>query len=127
MVGDLDLDKGRIWLHGNEKARDPRWGCLSEWGAERIEAHLRVIGTDPATPLITIALSRNGRQASVANLIAEIMTKAGLRGDSGVKPASLTAWAGAKVLERTNSIETTARALGVRSLDQAAEIVGYAW
>lgn len=126
-VGDLDLGAQRIWLHGNEKWREPRWGQLSTWGVARIEAHLRVIGTDPETPLLTKATKRNGRQASVANMVSEIMTKAGLRDDPAIKPSSLAAWAGAKVFERTGRIDETAHALGVRSLDRAADIIRCDW
>jgi integrase/recombinase XerC len=126
-VGDLDLADGKIWLHGNEKWRDPRWGQLSAWGIARIEAHLRVIGTDPNTPLLTNAAKRNGRQASVTNMVSEIMTKAGLRLDPTIKPSSLAAWAGVKVFERTGRIDETAHALGVRSLDRTADIIRCDW
>lgn len=128
MVGHLDLPNGRVWLSGNENKREPRWGQLTAWGIDRIKRRLVVVGHDPNTPLVTDATaSRNARQASVCNAIAEILTHAGLRSDPGVRPGSLPAWAGCQVFNTTGRIEEAAHALGVRSLDRAADIIGWDW
>ncbi len=126
-VEDLDLSGQRIWVHGNEKWREPRWAALGEWELRCVEARLSVIGTNESTPLLTEAKKRSGRQASSCEVIRTVMRAAGLRVDPGVKPASLPAWAGAKVFERTGRIDEAAHAMGVRSLDRAAGIIRCDW
>jgi integrase/recombinase XerC len=128
VIDDVDLDGMRVWLHGNEHSRTPRWGRLTEWGAQHLRARLDELPKDPGTPLISGATaSRNARQASSCIAVQQVMQSAGLRSDPGIRPASLPAWAGRKVFEETRRIEDAALALGVRSLDSAAEIIGWDW
>lgn len=127
-VEDLGLDEGRVWLHGNDNKREPRWGQLTSWGITQIERRLAHVGTDPSAPLITAATaSRNARQASVCSAVSEILVHAGLRADRSVGPASLPAWAGAAVFTKTGRIDDVAHALGIRSLDRAAATIGWDW
>jgi len=128
LVGDLDLEHGRVWLHGNENTREPRWGHLTDWGITHIERRLIHVGNDPAASLITAATaSRNSRQASVCSAVSEILRRAGLRTDRSLGPASLPAWAGATVFAQTGRIDDVAHALGIRSLDRAAATIGWDW
>ncbi|MBX3313764.1 MAG: hypothetical protein KF906_05530 [Actinobacteria bacterium] len=127
-VEDLDLSGCRVWLHGNVKKREPRWGQLTEWGAMELERRIAEIGGEPATPLLTAAAaSRNARQASVCTAVSDVLRHAGLKTDQTVGPASLPAWAGRTVFLATGRIEDAAHALGVRSLDGAAAIIGWDW
>ncbi|WCO66820.1 hypothetical protein PO878_20210 [Iamia majanohamensis] len=127
-VGDLDLERGRVKLHGNERSRKPRWGQLTDWGVNQLERRLDAIGTDPSTPLVTSArASRNARQASSCAAVSEVLRAAQLNVDRSVRPASLPAWAGRAVFDANQRIDEAAHALGVRSLDQAASVIGWSW
>ena len=57
----------------------------------------------------------------------ETLRRAGLAGEPDVRPVSVAAWAGAQILEETGQIEAVARALGMRSLDRAARLIGWDW
>lgn len=128
VVEDVDLGAMRVWLHGNEHSRDPRWGRLTEWGAKHLRARLDELPTEAGTPLISAATaSRNARQASSCTAIQQVLNTAGLRGDPGIRPSSLPAWSGRRIFEESGQIEDAATALGVRSLDSAAEIIGWGW
>ncbi|MFF9401692.1 hypothetical protein, partial [Streptomyces sp. NPDC014744] len=59
--------------------------------------------------------------------LRDLLVRIGLGGESDVKPASVTAWAGVEVFERTGRIEQAARRLGLRSLDRAATVIGHTW
>jgi len=59
--------------------------------------------------------------------LKRILNEAGLRGDGSVKPESVRAWAGHRIWVETGRIESAAVALGCRSLDTTARIVGYEW
>jgi integrase/recombinase XerC len=123
-VADLDLDQGRVWIHGSSRT-EPRWGALTEWGVRQLERHLR---DHPASRLVYGgAGSAESRQASSCQAIGETLRRAGLGSEPDVRPVSVAAWAGARVLAETGRIEDVARTLGVRSLDRAARIIGYDW
>lgn len=126
-VRDLDLPSGRVWLAGGTKA-DTRWAELTDWGLEVLEQRLRVIGATPDTPLVYEgAGSDESRQASACAAISETLRRAGLAGEADVRPVSITAWAGQNVFENTGRIDAVARALGIRSLDRAATLIGWDW
>ena len=59
--------------------------------------------------------------------VRDILTRAGLSDDSGVRPASLTAYAARREFDRTGRIEDAARLIGSPSLDTTASLIGYAW
>ncbi len=125
-VGDLDLDQGRVWIHSSPRT-EPRWGTLTDWGARQLERHLRD-HPGAATHLVYAGSgSAESRQASSCQAIGETLRRAGLGREPDVRPVSVAAWAGARVLAETGRIEVAARALGVRSLDRAARIIGYDW
>lgn len=41
VVGDIHLVDGRVWLHDNERWREPRWGELTPWGIKQVSPPLR--------------------------------------------------------------------------------------
>ena|GEM_PF-7026378 len=51
----------------------------------------------------------------------------GLTKEPDVRPHSVVAWAGRRVLSETSHIEAVAKALGARSLDRAASLIGWDW
>ena len=123
---DIDLDSGRVWIAGG-KATEPRTGQLTEWGLVQVRARLEELDA-PSLPLIYSGRSRSGAgQVSGASAIVDVLTRAGLHQEPDVRPGSVAAWAGRRVLEETGRIDCAARALGVRSLDRAARIVAWDW
>ena len=71
--------------------------------------------------------SYESRQASACAAVSETLRRAGLAGEPDVRPLSVTAWAGTRVLQETGQIEAVAGALGIRSLDRAARLIGWDW
>lgn len=123
---DIDLDLGRVWIAGG-KATQPRTGQLTDWGLVQVRARLDELGV-PSLPLVYSGRSPAGAgQVSGAAALVDVLTRAGLHREPDVRPGSVAAWAGRRVLEETGRIDCAARALGVRSLDRAARIVGWDW
>jgi len=59
--------------------------------------------------------------------VVEILRRAGTHGEPDVRPGSVAAWAGGRLLREGRSIDQVAKALGSRSLDRAAETIGFDW
>jgi hypothetical protein len=126
-IGDLALDDGRVRIHGSNK-REPRFGQLTDWGIEQLRRRIGQLDGDPNTRIVFDgALTGASGQASVSSAFSNVLARAGLTDDPGLSARSLPAWAGHRVHDETGSIEQAAQALGVRSLDQAARIIGYEW
>jgi integrase len=127
-VGDLDLERRRVWIHGSTNT-DDRWGALTAWGTSQIERHLRDHSlTDPVAHLSQSATkNRESRRAHSSQAVRETLERSGLLTSPDVRPASLAAWAGQRVLSETGRIDDVARALGMRSLDGAARLIGWDW
>jgi integrase/recombinase XerC len=126
-VGDVDLAKGLVWLHGGAKTSE-RWGFLNEWGLVQIARRARALGDDPDALLVyTGDGSAVSRQASACMAISVTLARAGLGDEPDVRPASVAAWAGRQVLEATGQIDLVAIRLGMRSLDRTAAFVRYDW
>lgn len=125
---DLDLPQARVWMHGSSNT-DARWGALTRWGVTQLERHLRDHPGACDARALTFRGSVNpeSRRAHSSQAIRETLRRAGLTADPDIRPASLTAWAGRQVLCSTGRIETAARALGMRSLDGAARLLGWDW
>lgn len=123
---DIDLESGRVWISGG-KATEPREGRLTDWGLQQVRA--RVLELDePTRPLVYSGRSPSGAgQVAGASALVDVLTRAGLHHEPDVRPGSVPAWAGRRVLDETGRIELAARALGVRSLDRAAGIVAWDW
>jgi hypothetical protein len=64
--------------------------------------------------------------ASCATL-STVLARAGLGDEPDVRPVSITAWAGHRILTETVRIDDVARALGMPSLDRAARLIGWDW
>lgn len=131
-AADVNPHAATVRAHGSSKHR-PRILPLDAWSArvlaERI-AHL----TDPLPPgarppvLCTGAGGSNAhKQARVCVTVRDILTHAGLAGDTGVRPASLTTYAACREFERTTRIEDAARLIGSPSLDTTAALIDYHW
>jgi hypothetical protein len=71
--------------------------------------------------------SAHSKQASACMVVGEVLVRAGLAGEPDVRPLSVTAWAGRRILEETGRIEQVARRLGMRSLDRAARLICFEW
>ena len=123
---DIDLNAGLVWIAGG-KSTGPRQGQLTEWGLAHVRARLEEVEAT-SMPLVYSGRSPGGAgQVSGASAIVDVLTRAGLHHEPDVRPGSVAAWAGRRVLEETGRIDSAARALGVRSLDRAAQIVAWDW
>ena len=125
---DVDVDNGTVWLRGSSKV-DPRWAYLDPWGQLQIDRRLRALAaTDPDSLLIYEGCgSPQSRQASSCMAISETLRRAGLATEPDIRPASVTAWAGARLYTQGATIEEVARRLGRRSLDGTAAFIGLQW
>jgi integrase/recombinase XerC len=127
VVGDVDFARGLVWLHGGSKTLE-RWGHVSEWGLSQLARRVRALGDDPVRPLVYSGDgSAVSRQASACMAISITLARAGLGDEPDVRPASVAAWAGRRVLEETGQIDLVAIRLGMRSLDRTAAFVRYDW
>jgi integrase/recombinase XerC len=125
---DLDVARDRVWIHGSSNT-DARWGQLTEWGAGQVARQLdRYAGHDEDW-LLAYPGSGNqeSRRSHSAQTIRETLQRAGLFDDPQVRPGSLAAWAGVRVLQTTGRIDAVARTLGMRSLDGAARAINWDW
>ena len=125
---DVDLGRGRVWIAG-ASTTTARWGHLTDWGALQIRRRL----DESSHTSRDVRLAYDGqanaesRVAWSAQAIRSVMRRAGVAADPLVRPASLAGWAGLRVFIETNRIDIAAGALGVRSLDTAARMVGWNW
>jgi integrase len=128
-IADLDFDRERIWIHGSPRT-EARWGQLSAWGQLQLERRVRELdpAADAQTSLVySGAGTAESQQASSCQAIGETLQRAGLASEPDIRPVSVAAWAGACSLASTGRIEEVARALGCRSLDTAARMIGHDW
>ena len=126
-TSDLDLEAGRVFLHGGKRVGE-RWGALTPWGAEQLRLRAEAIGSDPDLPVLYQGSDPKGAgQVAAATVLQDVLVRAGLAAEPDVRASSVAAWAGRRVLEDTGRIDLAARALGVRSLDRAARIIGWDW
>jgi integrase len=121
---DVDLVAGTVAIHGGKRT-DPRPGILTAWGLEALE---RRIAEVPGARLAHGGSSVGpAAQVSTCRAVGTVLLRAGLSGEHDVRPSSVSGWAGRRVFLRTGRIEDAAAAMGVRSLDRAARLVGHAW
>lgn len=126
-VADVDLDEGRVWVHGG-RTTAARWGVLTDWGAVQVGRRMRELGDDPARRLVYSGKAGGeSGQASSCLAILDVLTRAGLAAEPDVRPASIAGWAGRRILAETGRIDEVARRLGMASLDRAARFIAYDW
>lgn len=112
-------------LSGSTKT-EFRAAGLTDWGVRVLARRMSTIDRGGS-------LTYEGRgsapsmQASSSMALARVLNRAGLRDDPAVKPDSVRGWAGQRVWKHTGRIEAAAIALGCKSLDTAAAIIGYEW
>jgi integrase len=126
-ISDLDLDAGRVWIHGG-RATVPRWGHLTEWGAAQLRRRVATLSGDPATRVVYGGAGDVGTgQVSASVAVGDVLTRSGLAGERDVRPASVAAWAGRRVLSESGRIDEVARRLGMSSLDRTARFIAFDW
>jgi site-specific recombinase XerD len=131
-AADLDPPASTVWVHGSSKHR-PRTLTLDRWSmrvlTERASHLTRPLPKPTLSPVLCTgaAASDAHKQARVCVTVREILTRAGLSDDHGVRPASLTAHAARRIFDRTGRIEDAARLIGSPSLDTTAALIGYHW
>ncbi len=59
--------------------------------------------------------------------LLDVLVRAGLPEDPAIRPSSVAAWAGRKLLDETGRIDIVAERLGLRSLDRTADFIGWDW
>ena len=123
---DIDLEARTVDIKGSQRTT-ARLGTLSQWGLETLRQRLQA----PIGRTGPLAYAGEGRgiagQVSTCRAISSVLIRAGLAGEPDVRPMSVAGWAGRRVLEESGSIERAALAMGVRSLDRAARLVGHDW
>lgn len=125
-VRDIDFDTRRVWLHGSPRTL-ARWGPLSRWAATQLERRAKALSGPNARLVYGASGSSESALAASCQAINETLTRAGVGREPDVRPISVAAWAGRRLLDETGRIDAVARLLGVRSLDRAARIVGWDW
>ena len=127
-IRDLDVTGGRVWLWGSTKA-EPRWGRLTEWGCKQLARQVERVNSKGPDALLIYEGARDDKVAQISSCIAiaEVLRTAGLGKEPDVRPHSVVAWAGNRVLFESGRIEAVAKALGARSLDRAASLIGWEW
>ncbi|MCM8555476.1 hypothetical protein [Streptomyces sp. STCH 565 A] len=131
----LDVARARVWLHGSTKTT-PRWCPLDTWGLRVLTArsehvHAAANSLYPQEALRLAVSPRTGNdeqiQARVCVALRDLLKAIGLGADKRVRPASVTAYAGAEALAATGRIEAAACLLGMSSLDSTAALIGHDW
>lgn len=119
-ANDIDLDAGEVWIGGTVRTAS-RCGQLTDWGAMALQ---RRLAGACGGPLVYAGGDPAGGQVSTCRAIGVVLLRAGLVGEPDVRPASVAAWAGRGVFEKTGRIEVAAAAMGIRILDRAARLIG---
>ncbi len=117
---DVDLDAGTVRIHGSFY-RNERVRPLTSWGLQILRANL--VGADPGRNLIALGTNWQTRLSQVSQCLDVVLSGAGLRHDPLVQLSSIRSWAGRTVYE-AEGLEAAAVALGLRSLDGTAQLIG---
>lgn len=116
---------GRVLLSGGVKT-DVRVVSLTRWGQGAIRRRLVEVEGRRWLVSADTAASQHSRRSAALEALRRTMRRAGVAGPD-VEPRSVTAWAGQQILARTGRVEDVALGLGLRRLDQAAELIAYDW
>jgi integrase len=126
-VADVDLDGGRVWIHGGRTTRE-RWGGLSSWGVTHLGRRIAALGGAPESLLVYGGSGGYATaQVSACTAVFDVLERAGLAAEPDVRPASVAAWAGRRILDETGRIDVVAERLGMASLDRTARFIGWDW
>jgi integrase/recombinase XerC len=126
-VRDVDLPMGRVWVHGGRQTAR-RQAQLSDWGHAQLARRIECLGGELDRPLVYEGKAgSDSGQASTCLAITDVLRRAGLAGEADVRPASIAAWAGRRILFETGRIDVVAQRLGMASLDRAARFIGWEW
>jgi hypothetical protein len=120
-ASDLDLAAGTVSLPGGTRI-DPRTNLLTRWG-KHVLGDITAGCKDTSTALLPI--SAKSAASTVSNTLGDLSKAAALR--PSVTVDDIRAWRARRLFKHTKSIEDVARFLGTRSLDVAADVVGYHW
>jgi hypothetical protein len=102
-ISDLNLEDRRVWIHGGRTTAS-RWGHLTAWGAGQLERRIETMPVDPATRVVYGGSGDVGTgQVSASVAIGDVLTRAGLAAEPDVRPASIAAWAGRRVMADTTA------------------------
>ena len=124
---DVDLEGRRVWIHGGQTTAD-RWGHLTEWGCVQLDRRLASIGDNADQPVVYEGDDGPSTgQISACIAVRDVLIRAGLGKEPGVRPASIAGWAGQQILRETGRIDEVARRLGMASLDRAARFLHWSW
>lgn len=126
-TADVDLDARRVWVHGG-RVTASRWASLSDWGVTQIGRRIGELGDVPEARLVY----RGGRgdrvgQISACLAIDDVLVRSGLKAEPDVRPSSIAAWAGGRILADTGRVDVVARRLGMSSLDRTARFIAFDW
>jgi integrase/recombinase XerC len=102
---------------------------LTEWGCKQLARHVERLNRKGPDALLVYDGARDDKVAQISSCIAisDVLRMSGLAKEPDVRPHSVVAWAGRRVLSETSHIEAVAKALGTRSLDRAAALIGWEW
>jgi len=126
-ISDLDFEGRRVWIHGG-RTTTPRYGHLTEWGAGQLKRRIETLPSDPATRVVYGGSGDSATgQVSASVAIGDVLTRAGLAAEPDLRPASIAAWAGRRILADTGRIDEVARRLGMASLDRTARFIAFDW
>jgi integrase/recombinase XerC len=127
-ISDVDLKGSRVWLHDGRRTA-PRWGLLTDWGLPQVERRLASLHTRvPDAQLIYQGRNNlEGGRVSSSLAILDVLRRAGMADDPGVRPSSISAWAGRQILAESGRIDVVAQRLGLTRLDTAADFIGWNW
>jgi integrase len=128
-IRDVDLEAARVYLHGAPRV-DSRWASITDWAARQFHRRLAAprLSCEPDAPLLVwrANVPKTPRAAATMAVI-ETLRAAGLHEEPDVRPRSILAWRGRRLLREGMTIDQVALALGFRRLDQAAEVIGFEW
>jgi site-specific recombinase XerC len=126
-IHDVDLQNLRVWLRGTSN-KDPRWAALTDWGAIQVERRFRqAVPLDSTAPIVPWRTRPKSGHAAASQAVKETLRASGLDREPDVRPRSIVAWRGRKLLEQGRDIAECAQALGYRSLDEAAAFLRLSW
>lgn len=124
----LDLDGALVALDGGSRLR-PRLAPLTDWGVRALRRHLqatRLRGDD--TTVVYHRRSEDDRSPTLIEPVRKVLEWAGILGEPDLNPSEAArGWLGAAVFSQTRSIGAVANALGLASLDRAAELICHDW